>query len=216
MFELLKWGGRRPDTSEQDLSQASPSDLDEAVITSKVFPKVLTLLSRLSAPVLLDLGPVTGGNVEFLGDRLGCKLFVDDICADVDRHTRAGTLDQLTASFATRFRHDPGSVDGVLCWNCLDVMDKGAAGALASQIVRLVRPGGVVMALFRTTAVGASQWPRYEIVDERHFRVRRLPGGGSDRQPLRNRDIVRLFDGLTVTDSNLLKSNTRELLLRRP
>jgi hypothetical protein len=32
---------------------------------------------------------------------------------------------------------------------------------------------------------------------------------------LQNRDIIRMFDGLTVADSFLLKSNTREMLLRK-
>jgi hypothetical protein len=180
-----------------------------------VFPKLVTLLARVPAPLLLDLGPPSGPNVEFLGDRLGCKLFVDDIWADVDRHTRAGTLDELTASFASRFRHQEGSLDGVLCWNCFDALEKGAARALGKQIARLVRPGGVVMALVRTAGTALSD-RKYEIVDERHLRVRRLTAGnGSRRQPLPNREIGRLFDGLRLSESFLLKSNIREILLRR-
>jgi hypothetical protein len=216
MFELLKWGARRSDISAEDPTPGPSSNLDHPVITSRVFPKLLTLLARVPAPVLLDLGPVTGGNVEFLGDRLGCKLFIDDITADVDRHTRAGTLDQLTASVATRFHHDESSLDAVLCWNCFDMLEKTAARAFARQISRLVRPGGVVMALFRTSATEASHWTKFEIIDERHLRMRRLPGvTSSRRQGLPNRDIVRLFDGLAVAESFLLKSNIREMLLRR-
>jgi SAM-dependent methyltransferase len=213
MFELLKWGARRSDISDADLPSASA--LDAPTTTSKVFPAFLTLMSRVPAPVVLDLGPVTGGNVEFLGDRLGCKLFIDDISADVERHTRAGTLDELTASFATRFHYDEASVDGVLCWNCLDVMERTAARALAKQIVRLVRPGGAVMALFRTSATQPPHWTKYEILDERHLRARRLQGDTSRRQALANRDITRLFDGLVIAESVLLKSHTREILLRR-
>ena len=33
---------------------------------------------------------------------------------------------------------------------------------------------------------------------------------------LQNRDIIRMFEGLNVSDSFLLKNNTREMLLRRP
>jgi hypothetical protein len=35
------------------------------------------------------------------------------------------------------------------------------------------------------------------------------------RHVLANRDIIKMFDGLIVSDSFLLKSNTREILLRR-
>ena len=36
------------------------------------------------SPVLLDLGPVSGTNVSFLGERLGCKLHLEDLFADID------------------------------------------------------------------------------------------------------------------------------------
>ena len=32
---------------------------------------------------------------------------------------------------------------------------------------------------------------------------------------LQNRDIIKMFDGLSVSESFLLKSNTREILLRK-
>jgi hypothetical protein len=35
------------------------------------------------------------------------------------------------------------------------------------------------------------------------------------KKVLQNRDIIRMFEGLAVSDSFLLKSNTREMLLRR-
>ena len=32
---------------------------------------------------------------------------------------------------------------------------------------------------------------------------------------LQNRDIIKMFDGISVSESFLLKSNTREILLRK-
>jgi hypothetical protein len=215
LTDLLKWGSRRPD---QPGSDANPSTarVEEPVMTSKAFPKLLSVLSQQPAPVLLDFGPVIGGNVEFFGDRLGCKLFIEDIFSDLDRHTRAGTLDDLAAGFDTRFRHEDGTVDGVLCWDCFDFLNKASVQALARQIVRLVRPGGVVMGLFCTSSVERSGYTKYEIVDERNLRYRQHPGAGGSRRALQNRDIIRMFEGLNVSDSFLLKNNTREMLLRRP
>ena len=37
----------------------------------------------------------------------------------------------------------------------------------------------------------------------------------ASRRAVQNRDIIRMFEGLIVSDSFLLKSNTREMLLRR-
>jgi hypothetical protein len=214
--DLLKWGPKRPDQSTPAGASPPAARADEPVIASKAFPKFLSVLSQQPAPVLVDFGPVIGGNVQFFGDRLGCKLFIEDILKDVDRHTRAGTLDDLASGFDTRFRHEDGSIDGILCWDCFDFLNKASVQALARQIVRLVRPGGVVMGLFCTSSVERTSYTKYEIVDEKNLRYRQHAGAGGNRRALQNRDIIRMFEGLNVSDSFLLKNNTREMLLRRP
>src|SRR6185503_10649075 len=104
------------------------------VVPSKAFPKLLSAVKHQpDAPVLIDLGPVMGTNVGFFGERLGCKLFIEDLFADYDRHARAGTLDALPAAISSRFRHEDESVDGVLCWDFFDFLSKPAAQSLARQ-----------------------------------------------------------------------------------
>ena len=83
------------------------------------------------SPAILDLGPVVGSNVSFFGEELGCRLRVEDVIADIEAHAAAGTTDQLPAFFRTRFKSEPGSVDGVLCWDVFDYLEKDAATALA-------------------------------------------------------------------------------------
>jgi hypothetical protein len=215
LSDLLKWGGKRPDQSGTDRTTARPARGDEPVVPSKALPKFLTALKDKDAPVLLDFGPVLGPNVAFFGERLGCKLFIEDLVTEFDRHARADTLDKLPEVFATRFRHGDSSVDGVLCWDFFDFLGKAAAQALASQILRMLRPGGAVMGFFATSAVAHASFTKYEIVDETSLRHRSHPGVGGPKHVLQNRDIIRMFEGLIVSDSFLLKSNTREILLRR-
>jgi hypothetical protein len=212
--EVLKWGARRPDQAGAAVGLSAPGR-DGPVVPSKALPRFLATLSQRESPLLLDFGPVLGGNVEFFGDRLGCKLFIEDVFADIDRHARAGTPEALAAGFDTRFRHEDASVDGVLCWDCFDFLDKASGQALARQIVRLVRPGGIVMGLFCTSAVERAGYTKYEIVDEGNLRHRMHPGAGGSRRAVQNREIIRMFEGLAVSDSFLLKNNTREMLLRR-
>ena len=211
--DLLKWGGKRP--GQAGTGGVSPSKGDTPVVPSKAFPKFLAALSQQPSPVLLDFGPVIGTNVEFFGERLGCKLFIEDLLADIDRHVRAGTPDALAAGFETRFRHADASVDGILCWDCFDFLDKTSAQALAKQIVRMLKPGGAVMGFFCTSSVERSTYMKYEVVDDHSLRHRVHPGVGGARRALQNRDIIRMFEGLVVSDSFLLKHNTRENLLRR-
>jgi hypothetical protein len=213
LSDLLKWGGKR---SGQPASPGSaPARGDEPVVASKALPKFLAAIASQSAPVLLDFGPVIGTNVEFFGDRLGCKLYIEDLFADYDRHARAGTLDALPKAIESRFRHADASVDGVLCWDFFDFLDKASSQALARQVVRMLRPGGAVMGFFATSAVARASFTKYEVVDETSLRHRHHSGTGGARQALQNRDIIKMFDGIAVSDSFLLKNNTREILLRR-
>jgi hypothetical protein len=217
LSDLLRWGGKRP--GQPDTSGDAPgSPGDGPVVPSKAFPKFLTAISQQTdAPALIDVGPVIGSNVAFFGERLGCKLFIEDLFADYDRHARGGTLEQLHATLESRFRHADASVDGVLCWDFFDFLSKPAAQALARQIVRMLRPGGAVMGFFCTSAAAGVPAPftKYEIVNETSLRHRQHPGAGGPKHVLLNRDIIKMFDGLIVSDSFLLKSNTREILLRR-
>lgn len=215
LSDLLKWGGKRPEQSGAAGTEARGPRGDEPVVPSKAFPKFLTALTNRESSILLDFGPVIGSNVAFYGDRLGCKLFIEDLVTEYARHVAAGTTGTLADSFATRFRHADNSVDGVLCWDFFDFLDKSAATALARQILRMLRPGGAVMGFFCTAAVAHAPFTKYEIVDEKTLRHRIHPGPGAAKHVLQNRDIIRMFEGLIVSDSFLLKSNTREILLRR-
>ena len=210
LSDLLKWGGKRGDAAAD-----APAPRDEPVVASKAFPKFLATLSQNTAPVLLDFGPVIGSNVEFCGERLGCKLFIEDLLADIDRHLRGTSSEPLSTTFEKRFSHRDSSIDGILCWDLFDFLDKAAAQVLARQIVRLLRPNGAVMGFFCTSAVGHAPFTKYEIVDEKQLRHKYHPGVGGKRQSLQNRDIIKMFDGLVVSDSFLLKNNTREILLRK-
>jgi hypothetical protein len=213
--DLLRWGGRRPGQSDAAPEGPRVEPGEGPVVPSKALPKFLSALTARESPVLLDFGPVIGPNVAFFGERLGCKLFIEDLLADLDRHVRAGTLSALPSGIASRFRHGDASVDGVLCWDFFDFLDKSAAQALARQVVRMLRPGGAVMGFFCTAPAARAPFTKYEIVDERSLRHRAHPGSGGAKHVLLNRDIIKMFEGLIVSDSFLLKSNTREILLRR-
>ena len=103
----------------------------------------------------------------------------------------------------------------VLCWDVLDYLDKPAATSLATQIVRWLKPGGVVLCFFSTAANPAPLYTRYVITDTEHLRHRTSPAAHGRRTIYQNRDIERLFVGLGVIESFLLLNKTREVLLRK-
>jgi hypothetical protein len=214
--DLLKFGGRKPDEPARALADAAAPRGPETVVPSKALSKFIGALSHQEAPVLVDFGPVIGTNVAFFGEHLGCKLHIEDLASEIDKHTRANTRDELPAALAARFRQPDRSVDGVLCWDIFDFLEPAAARALAREIVRVLRPGGAVMGFFCTKAVERASFTKFEILEETSsLRHRHHPGTGGAKFVLQNRDIIKMFEGLFVAESFLLKSNTREILLRK-
>jgi methyltransferase family protein len=215
--DLLKFGGKRPEgPGPGPVGDAPAPKGPESVIPSKALQKFIGALSHNDAPVLIDFGPVIGTNVAFFGEHLGCKLYIEDLATEIDKHTRARTRDALPETLAKRFTMADASVDGVLCWDIFDFLEVPAAKALAREVVRVLRPGGAVMGFFCTKTVELAPFTKYEIVEESSsLRHRHHPGTGGPKFVLQNRDIIKMFDGLSVSESFLLKSNTREILLRK-
>jgi len=204
---------RRQDADQQG---ASPALADDPVFGTKALKKFLASLTASESPVLLDLGPVVGSNVSFFGEQLGCKIFVEDIFADVDRHIRGGKGEELPAFLAKRFPQETGSVDGILCWDLIDYLDKAAAQPLADQLTRVLRPEGALLGFFGTAQARDTRYTKYIIVDDVNLKYRSYPAARGRQAILLNRDIIRLFPGLRVSDSFLLQNNIREILFRKP
>jgi hypothetical protein len=215
--DLLKFGSKHPEEPQPGaLGDAPVPKGPEPVIPSKALQKFIGALSHNDAPVLIDFGPVIGTNVAFFGEHLGCKLYIEDLASEIDRHSRAHTRDELPVTLAKRFTMADASVDGVLCWDIFDFLEMPAAKALAREVVRVVRPGGAVMGFFCTKVQERVPFTKYEIIEaSSSLRHRHHPGTGGPKFVLQNRDIIKMFDGLTVSESFLLKSNTREILLRK-
>ena len=205
-----------PRRSDSELPSAPSAAVEDLVFATKALRKFLTSITARESPVLLDLGTVVGSNVSFFGEQLGCKIFVEDIYADLDRHVRGGKVDDLPAFLEKRFPQSDGTVDGVLCWDMIDYLDRRAAQALVGQLTRVLRPDGALLGFFGTAQPRDARYTKYMIVDEVHLRYRTYAAARGRQAVLLNRDIIRLFSGLRVADSFLLKNNLREILFRKP
>lgn len=165
---------------------------------------------------VLDLGPAIGSNIAFMGERIGCKIHVKDLYADLERHVHEGAPARFPEFLDGCFReYDAESIDAVLCWDIFDYLAPPAANALAGALTRTVRPGGALLAFFGGGGTAERSYTRYIIEDERHLRYRVTPAACGRQRPLQNRDILALFPGLALFDSVLLKSGVREVLFRK-
>jgi hypothetical protein len=206
---LFNWGGRKESAQAAPLPPAAASAPTRA---TKVLPRFLSALAAIESPVLINLGPVVGQNIAFLGERLGCKIFVEDLGSDLASTPAAG----LEAMLQKRLAHPPGSVDGILCWDLFDWLDRPTSQVLSAYLVKLLKPGGVLYAFFGATNGAIEEHTRFVIAAPDGFELRTTAATPRARNVLVTRDINKMFDGLVVTESVLLKSNTRETLFRRP
>ncbi len=210
----MLWDSRNKARTEAAAPAAAPSE-DGQPYPTKALRKFLASLTARESPVLLDLGPVVGSNVNFFGERLGCKILLEDLFADFERHGKNPEV-PFAQFLKGRLKHEAGSIDGILCWNFFDFLDLPSAQVLASSLTTLLRPEGAILAFFTTVGVPETRFSKYVIMDEDSLKQRPYSSGGKKQTALPNRDIIRMFDGLKVAESFLLKTNVREFLFRKP
>ncbi|HUL72579.1 MAG TPA: hypothetical protein VLT86_05720 [Vicinamibacterales bacterium] len=216
MSGLFSWGGKKTEDSSAASEPAATPASSDTLTTSKVFPRFMAALAGRPAPMLVDLGPVVGPNITFFGERLACKIFVEDLFADVEAHARRGTRETLATDLLARVAHEPDTIDGILCWDLFDFLDRPTGQALASKLTKLLRSGGVLYGLFGTTPIDLTHYTRFAVESEDTLRLRTTPATPTRRNVMLTRDINKMFEGLTVTESVLLKTSTRETLFRKP
>lgn len=166
--------------------------------------------------MILDLGPVIGSNISFFGEHLSCKIFVEDLFAEVEAQARSGKRELLAESLPLRLKHEPGSIDGVLCWDLFDFLDKRAGQALAARLLTLLKPGGIIYGFFGQTSGQLSHYTRFVVESASTLKLRTAPATPTPRTVIVNRDLGKMFHGMIVAESVLLKNSARETLFRKP
>ena len=208
---------RRKDDDGADETGAGAAD--SPVQPTRALARFLAGLGSRQRPVLLDLGPVVGSNVTFFGEEVGCKILVEDLFKDIDRHVQQSKIEDLPAFFDKRFPQESATIDGILSWDIFDYLERMPAERLARQLTRVLRPDGVLLAFFGTADPRSEIRPTYTrhvVIDRTHLQCRQYKATRAKHRPLVNRDIQRLFEPLRITENYLLKTNMREVLFRKP
>jgi hypothetical protein len=178
------------------------------VQTSHVLPRLAKRLSTWSHPRVLDLGSVIGGNLQFFIE-LGCKISADDLLKPVEvadhRSSGPGKLEHANETF-----------DAVIAWDAFDFLARTEAKAFAGELLRIMKPGGMVFAYF-TTRETERRDPgrRYRILGTDKIEWLPVGNGRSLRHIYQNRDILQMLDGFKAHTAFVLQNGTREMLLEK-
>lgn len=216
-------GGTSPAVQSSLANKRQPGS---DVRSSNGLKEFLWNLEGLGNGSLLDLGPVWQNTITFFVER-GFKVYADDLLRGwkefltvEEQRLRAilpgqDASEMTPESRAERFlksnvRYERGTFDALLIWDLLDYLDRPLVKRLVEHLTDLLRPGGVVLAMFHNRKPEA--FHRYRIFDAQNLELITTPPLFPVQQTLQNREIQDLFRSFRTTKSFVGRDQLREVL----
>ncbi|HEV8702982.1 MAG TPA: class I SAM-dependent methyltransferase [Candidatus Polarisedimenticolia bacterium] len=120
------------------------------------------------------------------------------------------------AALPTRFDYPDETFDAIVAWDIFNYYEAGTMRLMASEARRILRPGGLLFGYFHARRPDGPDTPRrYRILDEGRVARDDQPGPPLSRHVYQNRDLEKMFAGLTIVELYFLKNSTRELLMEK-
>ncbi|HKT46022.1 MAG TPA: class I SAM-dependent methyltransferase [Candidatus Acidoferrales bacterium] len=198
----------------------------ESARVSNGLKELLWNLDGLGRGTLLDLGPAWQTTLSFFIER-GFRVSSDDILRSwkmfLDEEesklredgTLRDTLDLTPRGRAVRFleenlQYGKSSFDAILLWDLLDYLEPNLGKEMVAQLTELLRPGGVIFAMFHSKKPEGFQ--RYRIADSSTLQVVATPVICPAQKAYQNREIQDLFGRYRTMKSFVGRDQLRETL----
>lgn len=183
-------------------------------------------LDGIGHGTLLDLGPAWQTTISFFVER-GFKVYAEDLLrawkdflaveeerlrtvaagAEPAEMTPEGRAERF---LRTNLQYPSETFDAMLVWDLLDYLDAALVKRIVAHLADLLRPGGVVLAMFHSRKPEGFQ--RYRVTDTRTLQV--LPAAllCPAQRTLQNREIQVLFSRFRTMKSFVSRDQLREVL----
>lgn len=201
-------------------------NMPELTRVSNALKEFLWNLDGLGRGALLDLGPAWQTTLSFFIER-GFRVTSEDILrgwSDFLTQEEAKLKGPLTAedyaertpeTLARRFldenlQYPPGTFDAMLLWDTLDYLEPKLAKETVAHLTEMVRPGGVVFAMFHSKKPAGFQ--RYRVVDTTSLQVLEAKMIFPAQKLYQNREIQELFGRFRSMKSYVSRDQLRETL----
>jgi SAM-dependent methyltransferase len=198
----------------------------ESARISNGLKELLWNLDGLGRGTLLDLGPAWQTTLSFFIER-GFRVSSDDLLRDwkaflTEEETRLredasarDTLDMTPAGRAGRFlesnlKYPKASFDAILLWDVLDYLEPTLAKLVVAELTELLRPGGVVFAMFHSRK--PEGFLRYRVADSNTLQVVSAPVIFPAQKVYQNREIQDMFGRYRTMRSFVGRDQLRETL----
>src|SRR5271155_4652747 len=204
-----------------------PPDTSGASRVSNGLKELLWNLDGLGRGTLLDLGSVWQTTLSFFIER-GFRVTSEDILRAwkdfLDKEgaslrtpgrTPDPSVDMTPSGRAARFlesnlRYPVASFDAVLLWDLLDYLEPSMATRTVACVTELLRPGGVIFAMFHSKKPEGFQ--RYRVADSNTLQVISAPVLCPAQRVYQNREIQDLFGRYRTMKSFVGRDQLRETL----
>jgi hypothetical protein len=200
--------------------------IPELTRVSNALKEFLWNLDGLGRGSLLDMGPASQTTLSFFIER-GFRVTSEDILrgwadflADEEKKlkgpmTAEDYAERTPETLAKRFLDDnlkygPGTFDAMLLWDTLDYLEPKLAKETVAHLTEMVRPGGVVFALFHSKKPAGFQ--RYRVVDTTSLQVLEAKTIFPAQKLYQNREIQELFGRFRTMKSYVSRDQLRETL----
>lgn len=198
----------------------------EASRLSNGLKEFLWNLDGLGRGTLLDLGPAWQTTLTFFIER-GFRVTSDDILRDwslflaeedakaKENPTPESYAERAPEARAKRFlesnlQYAASSFDALLLWDVLDYTEPALAKSMVAQLTELLRPGGVVFAMFHSKKPAGFQ--RYRVADTNTLQVLSAKPIFPAQKVYQNREIQELFGRYRSMKSFISRDQLRETL----
>jgi cyclopropane fatty-acyl-phospholipid synthase-like methyltransferase len=188
--------------------------------------ELLWNLDGLGRGTMLDLGPAWQTTLSFFIERgfrvtsedilRGWKEFLNEEEARLRETISArDVFDMTPAGRAERFlsanlQYPKSSFDAVLLWDLLDYLEPAVAKQTIAWITEMLRPGGVVFAMFHSKKPEGFQ--RYRVADSSTLQVISSATLCPAQKVYQNREIQDLFSRYRTSKSFISRDQLRETL----
>lgn len=215
--------------SSSTAAKTAPAVTSSAASNRRVsngLKEFLWLTSDAKRGRILDLGPASQPTISFFTEK-GFGISAEDflrawrefLVAEEDRLRKApvgNEVERLSGDvLAERFlqgslNYPADSFNGVLAWDLLDYAEPALATRMMARLYDMLRPGGVVLALFHSRP--AERFHRYRIVDGQTIELLPAPLLATQVRVFQNREILDLFGQFRSSKTFVGRDQLREAL----
>jgi hypothetical protein len=191
-----------------------------ATFPTKILKDFINNVVKKENPVVLDIGPVIGSNIEYFLN-FGIKIYMEDFLAAYNKPRYTVFVDdKLTLDekkfFSENFSYGDNYFDGLICWDILNYLETKFARSFVEKISAKMKPSSFVLGFFQTLkGKGPAAVHKYRVLDESNLEYIPLELKMEARKIYQSREINQLFPGYQSQKFYLLKHNVLEVLLKK-